>query len=270
MTIRIHDLAANYGPTPIIEAESLAFNAGEITALIGPNGVGKSTFLKAIAGLIPAKGDIELDSRTLSPSDRHDMIAYMPQDIGPTSSLTILEVVLLGRLRSLGLSVPGRLCEEALHALNRFGLADLQGRTLDMISGGQRQLVYLAQALFRKPKVLLLDEPTAALDLRHQLIVLGAVRRHATTNRTIAVVAMHDLTMASQFCSRMVCLYGGKVDANGTPRSVLTEERLRRVYQVEASILPSSDGGLMVTPLRPATAEDVSEGFQRRVAGNSS
>ncbi len=270
MTVGIQDLAVSYGGTPIVEAKSLTLEPGGITALIGPNGVGKSTLLKAIAGLIPAEGRIDMDGQTLSPSDRHDAIAYMPQDIGPTSSLTILEVVVLGRLRSLGLSVPSQLCDEALDTLGGFGLADLQGRTLDQVSGGQRQLVYLAQALFRKPKVLLLDEPTAALDLRHQLIVLEAVRRHATANGTIAVVAMHDLTMASQFCSRMICLHRGRIDADGTPGSVLTAERLRRVYQVEAAILPSGDGGLTVTPRKAVAVNEVSEADQRRVAGKLS
>lgn len=270
MTVGIHDLTVSYGQTPIVQAENLTLEPGEITALIGPNGVGKSTLLKAIAGLIPADGHVDLDGLTLSPGDRHDAIAYMPQDIGPTSSLTILEVVLLCRLRSLGMSVPGLLCEEALGKLGGFGLADLQGRTLDQVSGGQRQLVYLAQTLFRKPKVLLLDEPTAALDLRHQLIVLEAVRGHAMTNGTIAVVAMHDLTMASQFCSRMICLHQGRIDADGKPASVLTEERLRRVYQVEAAILPSSDGGLTVTPQRAVTADAMSGADQQNVPGKSS
>ena len=253
MTLAVHNLEVGYDGTTIMHAEELTLASGEVTALIGPNGVGKSTLLKAIAGLIPANGDVTMGGEELDARERHDIIAYMPQDIGPTSSLTLLEVVLLGKLRSLGLSVPGEMCDAALHALGRFGLGQLQGRTLDAVSGGQRQLVYLAQALFREPDVLLLDEPTAALDLRHQLVVLEAVRGHAKTNGTTIAIAMHDLTMASQFCDRMVCLHQGRVDADGPPATVLTEERLRRVYHVDAVIAHSGHGGLTVTPLKPVS-----------------
>jgi len=253
VTLDVQNLHVAYGQSTVIEGADITLHPGKVTALIGPNGVGKSTLLKAIAGLIPADGNLSLNGHPLDAKERHDRIAYMPQDIGPTSSLTLLEVVLLGRLRSLGLSVPASLCDEALKALGRFGLGHLQGRTLDMISGGQRQLTYLAQALFRKLEILLLDEPTAALDLRHQLIVLEAVRGLARSNDTTIMVAMHDLTMAAQFCDRMICLHRGQIDADGPPAAVLTEDRLRRVYHVDAAITEAGHGGLTVTPLRPVS-----------------
>ena len=137
------------------------------------------------------------------------MIAYMPQDTSAHSSLTVLEVVLLGRLNSLGLNLPKGLANEALEALDAFGLSSLQTRQLDEISGGQRQLVFLAQALFRQPRVLLLDEPTAALDLRHQLLVLERLRLIARKTGTIIGMAMHDLNLAAQYSDHVLGLGGG-------------------------------------------------------------
>ncbi|WP_282610703.1 ABC transporter ATP-binding protein [Pelagibius sp. Alg239-R121] len=250
MTLAVKDLAVSLGGVSIVKRTSLTCAAGQFVMLIGPNGAGKSTLLKAVSGLLPSKGQVHLQDKPLATADRQSVIAYMPQDIGPVSSLTVLEVVLLGRLRSLGLSVPGALAEAAGAALDQFGLAALQGRTLDAISGGQRQLVYLAQALFRQPDVLLLDEPTAALDLRHQLVVLEAVQQHCAAHGTIAVAAMHDLTLAAQFADQMICLSEGLIEAKGPPEDVLTADRLRHVYGVEAEVAYSERGRLNVTPLR--------------------
>lgn len=250
MTLNVKELEVSLGGTSIVKRASLSCTAGQFAMLIGPNGAGKSTLLKALSGLLPSKGQVSLRDAVLGKTVRQQVIAYMPQDIGPTSSLTVLEVILLGRLRSLGLSVPGALAEAAEAALARFGLEALQGRTLDAVSGGQRQLVYLAQALFRQPDVLLLDEPTAALDLRHQLVVLEAVRQHCETHGTIAIAAMHDLTLAAQFAEQMICLSEGRVEAKGLPEDVLTADRLQRVYGVEAEITYSERGRPNITPLR--------------------
>ena len=251
MTLKIEDLEAGYGAMRVITGASATVPAGDLTVLIGPNGTGKSTFLKALAGLVQTAGRISINGDDLAVEQRRKAIAYMPQDTGANSSLTVLEVVLLGRLRSLGLSVPEALPRAALLLLQRFGIADLQHRTLDALSGGQRQLVFLAQSLFREPQVLLLDEPTAALDLRHQLVVLNAVRDHARSHGVIAIAAMHDLALAAQFASRIICLSGGTVAAAGPSREVLTEDRLRSVYGVEASISDTPTGFLSITPLRP-------------------
>lgn len=250
MTLTVKELEVSLGGTSIIKHASLSCTAGQFTMLIGPNGAGKSTLLKALSGLLPSQGHIGLKDKTLGLTERQEAIAYMPQDIGPTSSLTVTEVLLLGRLRSLGLSVPGELSEAAQAALAHFGLSQLQGRTLDAISGGQRQLVFLAQALFRQPDVLLLDEPTAALDLRHQLVVLEAVRRHCADHGTIAIAAMHDLTLAAQFADQMICLSQGRIEAKGPPEDVLTPDRLQRVYGVEAEVSYSRGGRPNVMPLR--------------------
>lgn len=254
MSLDVEGLSVAYGRTPVIERAAMTLETGTLCALIGPNGVGKSTLLKAIAGLLPAVGRISLEGAVLADTERRGGFAYMPQDLGPNSSLTGLEVVLLGRLRSLGLSVPRALCDAAAASLEQFGLAGLQGRSLDEMSGGQRQLTYLAQALFREPAVLLLDEPTAALDLRHQLLVLEAVRAHAARSGTIVILAMHDLSLAAQFADRMICLDGGRIEADGPPEAVLTVARLRRVYGVEAEVTKADSGALRIVPLRASSA----------------
>ncbi len=250
MSLSFTEVTVRYGGTAVVSDASATLTAGGMTALIGPNGAGKSSLLKAIAGLVPSRGRVALDGRELPAGARQAPVAYMPQDIGASSSLTLLEVVLLGRIRSLGLSVPRGLVAEAEAALARFGLAALQDRTLDAVSGGQRQLVYLAQAIFRQPRALLLDEPTAALDLRHQLVVLETLRAHARAQAIPVVFAMHDLSLAAQFADHVICLAEGAIDACGHAAEVMDAERLRRLYGVEAEIARSESGHLRITPLR--------------------
>ena len=250
MTVDTQGLTVRFGGRAVLNDVSVSFRGGEVVALIGPNGAGKSTLLRAIAGLQAAAGSILIAGRSIDTAEMLDSVAYMPQDTSATSSLTVLEVVLLGQLRSLGLRVPRTLVEDADALLARFGMRDLAGRTLDALSGGQRQLVYLAQALFRRPEILLLDEPTAALDLRHQLVVLETVRRTAKDEGIAVAVAMHDLSLAAQFADRFICLSDGGVDAAGPAESVLTEDRLRRVYSVHAEITRSANGQTIVTPIR--------------------
>lgn len=251
MTLEISGISVRYGRAIALAQIDARFAPAEMTALIGPNGSGKSTLLKTMAGLIAATGDVRLDGQALASGSRRRTVAYMAQEIGATSTLTLLEAVLLGRLSSLGVRPPSHLVDEAAAMLARFGLAALSRRRLDEVSGGQRQLAYLAQALFRQPRALLLDEPTAALDLRHQLIVLEAVSRYAAESGTVAVVAMHDLSLAAGTARQILCLTEGAVDALGPPAAVLTAERLRRVWGVEAAVFEAA-GRLQVTPLRPA------------------
>ncbi|MEM7239733.1 MAG: ABC transporter ATP-binding protein [Pseudomonadota bacterium] len=248
--LEIDDLSVRYGRVAVLEGIDARFAPGTFTALIGPNGSGKSSLLRAIAGLHPHAGAVRLAGRGLTMNGRGEMIAYMPQDSAPTSSLTLMEVVLLGRLASLALSVPGELVMAAEDALARFGLGHLAHRTLDQVSGGQRQLVFLAQALFRAPHVLLLDEPTSALDLRHQLIVLDRIRRRVRTDNVTAIAAIHDLNLAAQFADQVLCLHDGAIDGHGVPREILTRSRLERLMGIEAEIVPSESAGVRISALR--------------------
>ncbi len=252
MSFLISDLNASYGATPVIRSLSDQWPKGQITALIGCNGAGKSTFLKALAGLTPSTGELHLNGTLMTPADRRRHIAYMPQDTSATSSLTVLEVVLLGRLGTLGMRVPSSLVDEAMSALSVFGLTSLHTRRLDEISGGQRQLVFLSQALFREPRILLLDEPTAALDLRHQLLVLERLRKHAGQNGTVVGVAMHDLNLAAQFADRLIGLQGGKKITAGPAEQVLTPTNLKIMYGIDADVSRGTFGQLQVFPLRAA------------------
>ena len=252
MTLRIDALGVCYGASPIIRHFSDTWRGGELTALIGCNGAGKSTLLKALAGLLPASGGVSLDGAGLRVDERGARIAYMPQETGATSSLTVLEVVLLGRLRSLGMRVPAGLIAEAVGALDAFGLAALQTRRIDEISGGQRQLVFLTQAVFRAPRVLLLDEPTAALDLRHQLLVLESLRNLAASTGTIIAMALHDLNLAAQFADRLVALHDGALRAAGRAEEVLTGPNLMDIYGIEADVVRVAGARLQVMPLRAA------------------
>ena len=246
----ISGLCVEYGRVSVLKDLAFSLEPGSFTALLGANGTGKSSLLKGIAGIIPARGDVSLKDRAaLLPHQRGDSIAYMPQDTGAISSLTVIEVILLGRLRSLGLQVPQSLRDAASAILAGFGLRKLETRTLEEISGGQRQLVYLAQSLFRNPEILLLDEPTAALDLRHQLIVLDRVVAHCRKNDTIAIAAMHDLSLAAKCADRIICMSQGEIIADGAPGEVLSAPLIRELYGVEAELVTGANGVLHITPL---------------------
>ncbi len=250
MSLQVKNLCVAYKTVTVLQNISASLPAGLITAVIGCNGAGKSTMLKAMAGLIPMSGQMHLGGVPLTQGGVHRDIAYMPQETSATSSLTVLEVILLGRLHSLGMSVPEQMITQAYQALDAFGLSSLQARTLDAISGGQRQLVYLAQAMFRNPRVLLLDEPTAALDLRHQLLVLETLRGFVDKTGGIVAVAMHDLTLAAQFSDQVIGLKDGQVLACGAPCDVMVPDHLRDMYRIEAEVHRTAMGHLQVTPLR--------------------
>ncbi len=247
--LSISNMTVSRGNNPIIRQASAHCEGGQVTALIGPNGSGKSTLLQAIAGILPNIGSVSIEGEPVPDKGRQSIITYMPQDTGGQSSLTLMEVILLGQINVLGLSIPPALILSAEKALDRFGLSALQNRALDEISGGQRQLIFLAQALFSTPRVLLLDEPTAALDLRHQMVVLEKVRSYARDQNIPAVVAIHDLSLAAQFADQIICLENGRIDGLGVPKDVLTVDRLRRLYGVNVEIETSATGRLRVTPL---------------------
>ena len=246
----LKDISVAYDGRVILDRIGMGLEQGTFTAVVGPNGTGKSTLLKSIAGLIPAHGQAALAGQVLSQSEKLKTIAYMPQDTGAQSSLTVLEVVLLGRLQSLGMRIGDDIRARAIAALGRFYLEALQDRPIGAISGGQRQLVFLAQSLFRAPKVLLLDEPTAALDLRHQLIVLDRIRDTCAGSGMIAMAAMHDLSLAARFADRIVFLNGGVICADGAPNQVLNPAILQQVYGVEAEVQEGKSGILHVSPVR--------------------
>lgn len=251
------NISVRFGDLEVLRDVSIDIAPHSLNILIGPNGTGKSSLLKALAGLIPSSGTVLVDNVLLSTaSERSEQIAYMQQDIGPTSSLTVFEVVLLGRVGRLGLSIPREFRNDATDMLTHLGIIHLAHRTLAELSGGQRQLVYVAQSLFRRPKVLLLDEPTAALDLRHQLLVIDAVCRYASETGAVVVAAMHDLTLCARFADRVLCLNNGCIIDDGVPSAVLTSNNIEALYGVTVRVKSDEEGYLSIVPLGAVGPKD--------------
>ncbi|MBV5333489.1 ABC transporter ATP-binding protein, partial [bacterium] len=172
MSIALQDLCVHYGPRRVLHGVSLHAQAGQVLGIVGPNGSGKSSLIKAVAGLLPASGTVHFDGSTVRPRS----IGYMPQDLQSPAALTVLEVALLGRIQQLRLKVQPDDLAAVREVLQLLGIEALAGRYVSELSGGQRQMAFLAQALVSQPTVLLLDEPISALDICHQLEVLAVVR----------------------------------------------------------------------------------------------
>lgn len=246
MTIVIEGLSVRYGATQAIESLDLIARPGDVLAVIGPNGSGKSSLVKAIAGLMEHDGMVSFDG---SPS-RPERIGYMPQDIGARTALTVLEAVLLGRLGRLGLRVAAVDLAAVEAVLAELDLIPLASRYLGELSGGQRQLVFLAQALASEPTLLLLDEPISALDIRHQLEVMEIVLRLTKTHGLTTIVILHDLNIAARFADTVMVMRQGRVVCCGTPDGVIDEGMVASVFGVEAALSSAPDGRLVVTPMR--------------------
>ncbi|UVF19689.1 ABC transporter ATP-binding protein [Microvirga terrae] len=228
---------------------------GRLTVIVGPNGAGKTTLLRALAGLTgPAEGDVVLDGvslRRMHASDRARAIAYLPQGGFVAWPLPVAGVVALGRLphgeKPDRLSPAGR--EAVASALRAVGLQGFADRPATALSGGERARALLARALATQAPVLLVDEPIAALDPRHQLVVLEILKAHARAGATVVAI-MHDLTLAARFADDILLLHQGKTEAFGPPGAVLTGERLAAVFSVRAQVLAQA-GGLLVVAESP-------------------
>lgn len=245
----ISGLAAGYRGRPVVRDFGLPpIAAGEVLSLIGPNAAGKSTLLRALAGLIAVRGSAVLDGRDLLRlplAERARMVTYMPQSLPQRVALRVLETV-IGALRASPLDLPVAVEDAATLTLERVGILDLAMEPLDRLSGGQRQLVSLAQALARNPRILLLDEPTSALDLRHQLRVMRLVRELSRERGMITVLVLHDLGLAARWSDRVAVLSHGKLAAHGTPEAAITPAVLAEVYGVAARVERCSHGTLQV------------------------
>lgn len=244
----IENVSLHYGARPVLRGLTLPeLRAGQVTVLAGPNAAGKSTLLRAIAQLAPYRGRITLDGEDLARMPlrrRARLIGVMPQALPSGSSLIVLESV-IAALRAGSDGFAGHPDARAMAVLDRLGIADLAMEPLDQLSGGQRQMVSLAQAIVRDPRVLLLDEPTSALDLARQVRLLRELRTLASEGR-IVVAVLHDLALAAQWADRIHLLHRGDLHAHGQPASVLTPDLLAQVYGVRARVERCSQGRITV------------------------
>ena len=243
----IEHAQVKYGRKVVIADASLpALRPGTLTALIGPNGAGKSTLLRGLAGLEPMTGAVTLHGQPLAPmsvAQRARQVTYMPQHLPPGLGLSVIESV-MAALRVAGNG--GDCLEQAYGALQRIGIAALADHMLNELSGGQRQLVSLAQLIARKPRVMLLDEPTSALDLSYQLRVMECVRQMVGQHQLIAVIVLHDISLAARFADHIAVLREGAVVAFGAAEQVLTAQLFAEVYGVRARVERCSQQTLQV------------------------
>ncbi len=251
--LRVSDLSTGYRARPVIRHLTLPeIRPGELHSLIGPNAAGKSTLLRALAGLLPATGSIMLGDKPLlglKLEEHARYVTYMPQSIPQGIALSVLETVRSAlRASPVERTAPGsrEATRRAADVLVDIGIASLAMEPLDRLSGGQRQLVSLAQALVRAPRVLLLDEPISALDLQHQLRVMQLVRRLAVERRMIVLTVLHDLQVAARWSDGIIVLSEGHLAAAGTPEEAITPAVLASVYGVQARVERWADGALQI------------------------
>jgi iron complex transport system ATP-binding protein len=239
-------LKVSYGAREVLRGATLPpLRDGEVTALLGPNASGKSTLFRRIVGELKGPGTVVLDGRDLLSIPPMDPArpCYLPQDSNARAVLTVFEAVLLASKQGTGgWRVSDAEADAVTNTLALLEITDLASRNLGELSGGQRQLVGLAQALVRQPQILLLDEPTSALDLQRQVEVLHLLRSLAHARGLCVVLAIHDLNQALRFADQVAVLGEGRVVASGMPEAVLTPALLRSAYGVEARVERCSRG----------------------------
>ena len=258
--IELQGVTVILGGRPVVDRIDAAVAEGEWLALIGPNGAGKTTLLRAIARLVAFSGTIQLEGRSIVQMPRAELsrlIAVVPQEPSTPPWMTVAEYVLLGRTPHLGpLAKEGRRDREAAaRALARLDLLGYGERRLGTLSGGEKQRAVVARALAQEAKIVLLDEPTAALDIGHQQQALDLLDVLRGESGLTLVAAMHDLTLAAQYAERMVLLDSGRIVADGVPEDVLTEETIARHYGASIDIVPV-DGRVAVIPRRRTSVRE--------------
>ncbi|MDX6601364.1 MAG: cobalamin transport system ATP-binding protein [Solirubrobacterales bacterium] len=254
--IALDRVSVRLGGRPVLDGVTLRVENGCWTTLIGPNGAGKTTLLRAVAGAVANAGSITVNGRelrSLSARARARILALVPQSPVLPSDMTVGEYVLLGRTPHLGmLGRAGKTDYEAVaEAIDRLDLGSLAKRRLDALSGGERQRAVLARTVAQDAPVLLLDEPTTALDIGRQQEVLELIGELRAERGLTVLGAMHDLTLAGQYADRLALLDGGRLVARGSANEVLTEQLIARHYRARVQVTMLGDAPV-VFPARLA------------------
>ena len=249
----INKLSFNYTSFPVLKDVDLTVDLGEILSIVGPNGSGKSTFLKCINRILKTKQNTVLidgkDASKINLKELSKIMGYVPQNSTSTFPFTVFDVVLMGRKPYIHWSLSERDYEIVAETMNFLGIDELAMRHFNELSSGEQQKVIIARALAQQPQILLLDEPTSNLDIKHQLEILNILKCLAQSKHCSVIVAMHDLNLASRFSDRLLILKQGCIFAVGTPESVLTEENIESVYGVKSRVTNSVLDRPQVTPI---------------------
>ncbi len=248
--LRLAAVTFAYRHSPIFDRFHLTVSEGEMIGILGPNGTGKTTLLRLAAGsLRPGSGAVEVrgsDLATIGPRARARTIGVVPQENHLVHDFSVEEVVLMGRGPHLGLlGLEGPRDREIAHAvMTRTNVLDLAKRPFRTLSGGERQRVVVARALAQQPLILLLDEPTAFLDLRHQVAIYALLEKLNRESGLTVVVASHDVNLAARHCRRLILLHEGRIYADGPPAEVLRVETFRTVFGVDVEVRADPSTGV--------------------------
>ena len=244
MTLEIRNLSYRYSSDFSLHDIRLTFQ-NAITGIIGPNGAGKSTLIKCIANILEGSGDIYFRNQKISRQDRTffaKSVSYLPQLSLNNATITVFEAVLLGLLNSLTLQVQVMQVQAVNAMLDTFKLQPLAHRRICDLSGGQLQMVLLAQALIKQPDILLLDEPLNNLDIYHQFALMNLIVTMTKQNNMITILVMHDINLTARYADSIVIMDNGKVHLQGMPRDVISKEMLREIYRIESNIRLNAQG----------------------------
>ncbi len=267
--IRVKNLSFSYGEKTVLSGVQFRVNPGEIVAIIGPNGAGKSTLLKLLDGILPPRqGEILIAGESLFNKSRKSLarqIGFVPQNFSTAFDYTVREIVSMGRFPFSSLfSEPDRDGSRAVReAMEATDIWLFRNRSLDTLSGGEKQRVVLASALAQEPQILLLDEPTAALDIRHQAHFLEILSGLCCSRRLTILLVTHDVNLASQFCDRIIVLKDGQICGDGPPEKIVRQDLMEDIYKTPVQILRHPGDGKPVLLLRRLPKDSIDPGLKR-------
>jgi iron complex transport system ATP-binding protein len=250
--IEVKNLSFGYGNGTQKVLNNISFKAypGKLTAIVGANGTGKSTVLKNICGLLKGTGEIFYNNTNINLMKQDDtsLLSYLSQDNYCVAVLNVFEVVLLGRINSLSFRVSDEDLEKTWSVLRRLKIESFASRNIGELSGGQRQLVFIAQALVRDPQILVLDEPTSSLDLYYQFEMMDLLKELTIAENFTTLVTLHQLDLAARFADEIIVLHEGGIYGIGKPQEMLTVEMLKDVYRMNVSVTIDDSGVPNVMP----------------------
>jgi iron complex transport system ATP-binding protein len=255
--LEAENLSFSYGSREVLRGVSFTLEPATCLGLVGPNGCGKSTLIKCLNRILVPKGQVRLDGREMRSLGSVEIalcMSYVPQATTVGMAITVFDFLLMGRRPHVRWSVSDHDVEMVTKAIQLLGLQDLAFRKTTQISGGERQKVLIARALAQEPSILLLDEPTSSLDLRHQMEVMELVRTLARERGMGVFMALHDLNLAARYCDKIVMLKDGSIVGEGTPSELLVPSIIQSVYGIEVSIHQEGEVPY-VLPLRPIKEE---------------